>query len=346
MKRINGSIFLAAVAALTLSLGLGGCSKSSTTTGPTTAPASATASRHHFFKVPAGQKPKIAFISNNTATYWNLAHVGIRKFEAQTGVHVRFLEPQSATVSEQNNYLNDLVADGYNAVALSVISPSGEVHELNRVARHMNLICVDSDSPKSNRLIYIGTDNIAAGRLMGKEIAKLLPKGGQIALFVGTFSAANARQRLAGIEQMIKGHHIKIEVKRTDGGDGGRARTNAEAVLNAYPKVTLLCGLWSYDGPALAAAVEGAGKQGKIKIVAFDQSQGTLIGIKKGVINATVVQNPIEEGYLSAKWMLRFCKQGKAAMPKSDIIPTGVKLITAKNLAAYWAKLKKLSAQK
>ncbi len=346
MNRIGSFMTAAALAGLVIS-GLGGCSKSKSSAPAATQTSSAKPkSRHHFFVVPKGKTPKIAFISNNTATYWNLAHVGIRRFEKQTGVHVRFLEPQNATVAEQNNYLNDLIADGYNAVALSVISPNGEVNELNRVARHMNLVCVDSDSPKSNRLIYIGTDNIAAGKLMGKEMVRLLPKGGDVAVFVGTFSAANARQRLDGILDVIKGHHIKIAVKRTDGGDAGRARTNAENVLTAYPKVKLLCGLWSYDGPALAAAVEGAGKQGAIKIVAFDQSQGTLIGIQKGVINATVVQNPIEEGYLSAKWMLRFCQKGKAAMPVSDIVPTGVKLITKTNLAAYWAKLKKLSGQK
>jgi ribose transport system substrate-binding protein len=340
-------IFLAGAVTVGLLLGgVAGCSKSKSAATATQTSSAAPSKHHHFYIVPKGKTPKIAFISNNTATYWNLAHVGIRKFEKQTGVHVRFLEPQNATVAEQDNYLNDLIADGYDAVALSVISPKGEVNELNRVARHMNLVCVDSDSPQSNRLIYIGTDNIAAGKLMGKEMVKLLPKGGDVAVFVGTFSAANARQRLDGILDVVKGHHIKIAVKRTDGGDAGRARDNAENVLAAYPKVKLLCGLWSYDGPALAAAVEGAGKQGTIKIVAFDQSQGTLLGIQKGVINATVVQNPIEEGYLSAKWMLRFCRKGKAAMPSSDIIPTGVKLITKTNLAAYWAKLKKLSGQK
>ena len=43
---------------------------------------------------------------------------------------------------------------------------------------------------RSNRLLYIGTNNYQAGKTLGKEMVKLLPHGGKIAVFVGTFSAS------------------------------------------------------------------------------------------------------------------------------------------------------------
>ena len=51
-----------------------------------------------------------------------------------------------------------------------------------------------------------------------------------------------------------------------------------ENVINANPNISLLCGLWSYNGPAIANAVEAAGKKGKIQVAVFDEEQGTLDG--------------------------------------------------------------------
>ena len=45
---------------------------------------------------------------------------------------------------------------------------------------------------------------------LGEPITKILPDGGKIAVFVGTLSADNASQRLAGIEAAIKDHKIDI----------------------------------------------------------------------------------------------------------------------------------------
>ena len=45
--------------------------------------------------------------------------------------------------------------------------------------------------------------------------------------------------------------------------------------------------------------MKAAGKEGKVKIVGFDEDQQTLKGISEGVIDGTVVQQPFEFGYQS-----------------------------------------------
>src|SRR5258705_8683965 len=37
----------------------------------------------------------------------------------------------------------------------------------------------DSDAPNSNRMFYIGTDNVAAGRQAGELVKEALPEGGK-----------------------------------------------------------------------------------------------------------------------------------------------------------------------
>src|ERR671930_56133 len=86
------------------------------------------------------------------------------------------------------------------------------------------LITTDSDAPQSNRLAYIGTDNVAAGRQAGEEIKKALPNGGKIALFVGTMDADNARERVQGIKEAIAGTKVELVDVFTDQVDFAKAK--------------------------------------------------------------------------------------------------------------------------
>ena len=68
-------------------------------------------------------------------------------------------------------------------------------------------------------------------------------------------------------------------------------------MLVSHPDVAALVGLWSYNGPAILNAVRDAGKIGQVKIIAFDEDDETLAGVKAGAIVGTVVQQPYEFGY-------------------------------------------------
>jgi len=77
--------------------------------------------------------------------------------------------------------------------------------------------------------------------------------------------------------------------------------------------------------------VKEAGKAGKVKIVAFDEEDDTLAGVKSGDIHATIVQQPFEFGYQSIKLMAEALSKGeggKAATAgvfpenKVKIVPT------------------------
>ena len=100
-----------------------------------------------------------------------------------------------------------------------------------------------------------------------------------MAVFVGTLSADNAAQRFKGIEDAIAGKNIEIVDKREDSTDRAKARSNVEDIINAHSDLNLVAGLWSYNGPAIAAAIEALGKKGKVLAAVFDEEEGTLNGI-------------------------------------------------------------------
>ena len=332
------SVFVAA-AGLALTAGAGGCKRDAGTPGTAGGPASGPAANpnrvRHVVKAPDGQPVRLAFVTNNPSEFWRLAANGVKKYVDEATargdkVTVDVKLPQNGQVAEQNQILEDLVAQGYHGIAVSVIAPDAQVPEIDRAAAKTNVVTHDSDAGKSNRLVYIGTNNYEAGKRLGQQILamNLLPNGGKAAVFVGMFSADNARARYQGIKDALAGSKIELLQPKEDNKNNNAARTNVEDVLRDN-EVKLLIGLWSYNGPAIADALGGSPRKADVKAAVFDEEEGTLDGIEKGIIQATVVQKPYQFGYQSSKVLFELATKGEAALPQGDTIDTGVEVITS-----------------
>jgi ribose transport system substrate-binding protein len=328
----RGLLFPAATIAVSV-LVFAGCKKEG-------GEADAGARERRVHKAPEGTPLKLAFVTNNVSPFWKIASAGVQKYEKESGVQVDIKMPTNGTAEEQSQIIEDLISQGYHGVAVSVKAPKDAAPLLNKAAKKMNVITHDSDSADSNRLVYIGTNNFEAGKKLGEQIVKLLPGGGKMAVFVGTLSADNARERLRGIEEVVKGHNIEIAVKKEDNVNKEAARSNVEQVLTGYPDVKLMCGLWSYNGPAIANAIEASGKKGKVLAAVFDEEDDTLKAIENGTISCTVVQKPFDFGYLSSKMLHELATKGEAALPKDPLVPTDVRVIDASNVGAFKAETK------
>ncbi len=288
------------------------------------------------------KKIKLAFVSNNAATFWTIARTGCEAAAKDLGnVEVDFRIPSTGSAAEQQQILDDLVAKGVDGIAVSSIAPKDQTDFLNKIAAQTLLICVDSDAADSKRVCYIGTDNFAAGVQAGKLIKEALPNGGKIMVFVGYADAQNSKDRFGGIKKELEGSKVEIIDLRTDDTDAVRAQKNAEDTLVKYSDVAMLVGLYDYNGPAILNAVRGANVQGKVKIVCFDEKTETLDGVASGDIYGTVVQQPYEFGKQSITKMAKYLGGDKAALAGGQqIVPT--RSLKKDDIAAFKADLAKI----
>ncbi|MDH7482217.1 MAG: sugar-binding protein [Armatimonadota bacterium] len=290
-------------------------------------------------------KVKVAFVSNTVSPFWRIAKAGVNAGERDFNVECDFRMPAQGNATEQKQILEDLLVKGVTGIAISPINPANQTDILNQVAESANLITMDSDAPESKRICYVGTNNYQAGRTAGKEIKKALPNGGKVVLFVGTLDALNARERRQGIIDEVKGSKVQIIDTLTDNADHVKAKQNVENTIVKHPDVAGLMGLWSYNGPAIAEAVKAAGKVGKIKVVVFDEEDGTLQGIKDGVIFSTIVQNPYQFGYQSMRILAALARGEDPKIPKNKVIYLPERVINKTNVDAFWKELKKHLAE-
>jgi ribose transport system substrate-binding protein len=289
----------------------------------------------------AQDKPELVFVVNGASDFWKIAEAGVRKAQAELpNYDMQFKYPEQAAAAIQQRLMDDLVAAGADAIMVSAVDPKTSTEALNRIGSQVPLFTTDSDAPQSNRIAYIGSSNVALGKDAGALMLKALPNGGKCMGFVGLPGADNARERIEGIREAIKGSKVELVDVRGDDIDQTRAKRNVEDTLAANPNIDCMVGIYSYNTPRIYEVLKESGKLGQIKIIGFDEDPITLGGVREGTIVGTVVQNPFEWGYQGMKLMAKYLEGDKSGIPADGLIIIPGQVIDQSNVDAFEKELK------
>lgn len=289
----------------------------------------------------AQEKPQLAFVVNAASDFWKLAEAGVKKAQGELpGYELLFRYPSQGTAALQNALMDDLVAAGVDAIMISSVDPKTSTDAFNRIAAQVPLFTTDSDAPQSDRIAYIGSSNLAAGKQAGEIAVKALPDGGKCMGFVGFLGADNAVERIQGFRDAVKGSGVELVDVRGDDVDFARARSNVDDVLVANPEITCMVGFYSYNPPKIYEALQAAGRLGDITVIAFDEDPITLGAVREGSFSGTVVQQPFEWGYQGMKLMAKYLEGDKSDIPDDGLIIVPTKVIDQANVDAFEAELR------
>ncbi|MGW2377352.1 MULTISPECIES: substrate-binding domain-containing protein [Kitasatospora] len=291
----------------------------------------------------------LAMVVNVAVDYWNAGKAGFTKGLADLGVKGTFQAPANGRLDQQLSILQTLRGQDISAFSLSAIDPTAVKSPIQSAgSAGIPVLAIDSPLPaEDGAALYLGTPNYQAGKRAGEAMKAALGGHGKVVVLVGSLTASNAVERIQGFEDALKGTDIKVSNKLADSMDAAKALTNAQTAIQTDPGVTGLYGVYSYDGPSAAQAVQAAGRTGKVKVVSDDSDAQTLTFIQQGVIQATVVQSPYQQGYTGAYLLAALKVLGKDATMaivkpflESDgsTLSSGVGVVTPDNLAAFRAK--------
>src|SRR5690242_388107 len=295
----------------------------------------------------AADKKTLVFVVNGASDFWKAAEAGVKKAQAELpNYKLDFKYPEQSSAAIQTRLMDDLVAAGVSGIMVSAVDPKTMTDALDRIGKQVALFTTDSDAPKSNRVAYIGSSNVDAGKQAGEIALKAMPNGGKCMGFVGLPGADNARERIEGFNETIKGSKIVQVDVRADDIDQTRAKRNVEDTLTAHPEINCMVGFYSYNTPRIYEALKEAGKIGKVTIIGFDEDPITLGGVKEGTIVGTVVQQPYEWGYQGMKLLAKYLEGDKSFIPANKLIIIPTKIIDKSNVDAFWAELKQRQGKK
>lgn len=304
----------------------------------------------------AARRPRVAYVTNGIDPFWVIAEAGAKaggqKYDAEVEVRM-----PAQGVADQKRIVEDLLTRGVDGIAISPIDAENQTGLINEAAERTKVITQDSDAPKSNRLLFIGVDNYAAGRMVGQLVKEAMPEGGKVMIHVGRLEQDNARLRRQGvIDELLDRSHdrtrfetLDAEAKGTkytilgtltDGFDSNRAKALAEESMVRHPDLGCMVGLFAYNAPLCLDALKQAGRLGRIKVVSFDEAADTLQAIKDGTCHGTVVQNPYLYGMESVRVLAALHRGDNSVIPPDKYINVPARQIRKDNVDEFWADLK------
>jgi PAS domain S-box-containing protein len=171
------------------------------------------------------------------------------------------------------------------------------------------VIHFDADSPASERLTLVATDNYKAGYLAGKTMAEWLGGRGDVAVCT-IEHADHLLERMRGFKDALSQYapqsniYVTHDSGNIDVDESGRQdfteyRQSYIRMIQAHPEIRGLFTTYSSPGGGAAEAVEELGLHGKVQILAFDFDEIIIKLVETDKIRATVGQDAYMMGYAS-----------------------------------------------
>ena len=285
--------------------------------------------------------------ANIKIPYWEAAANGLMRAARQMQVQAELVGPDTYDALAQQQELRRLT--GLQQKPAGILISPADAHLMKAdidaaIAAGIPVITLDSDSPSSKRILFIGTNNYEAGVMGGRVLAKQLQGKGNIVVFTMP-GQANLAERLNGYKFALSEHPgFKIDVVDIRGDPRVAFDTTNEIVEKRRDKVDGFVCLEAQAGKEVAEVLDRAKVTGKT-VVAMDTDEGTLNWIQKGVIAATIAQKPYTMAYYGLQMLDQLYHQ---KLPSLDVnwaqdpfstlpafVDTGATLVTRDNVGDF-----------
>jgi methyl-accepting chemotaxis protein len=184
-----------------------------------------------------------------------------------------------------------------------------------------------------DRLLYVGPDDYQQGQVCGDLMGRTIGGRGQVAVLSMDLKGVGLELRRKGFQAILREKYANVdvvEVVEAPTDDVVLAQTSR--LLRQYPR---LAGIYHTVGAsATARAVVEAGMAGKVTIICHDLADETMTYVVKGVITATVGQDPYAQGHDPVIHLYNHLVAGWN--PPDDRLVTEMDLVTQANYQQFW----------
>lgn len=210
--------------------------------------------------------------------------------------------PQKWELGLQNQMLESLVTQGYNAFLIFPGDPVGTVAIANEIADTGAPVMALAGCLKdpSQAVFCMGTDTGNSAYLGTKELLEELGEGARIAHFTGFLVDPNTQLRIDAVQRAADegGAEVVQVIADIDAPEPAEEKINAYMAAHVNDVDGIVTTAWV---PAVVASntLRKIGDK-RIKMVGIDHDEVVLGAIKDGFVHGTMLQNPYGQGYIGS----------------------------------------------
>ncbi|MFT5880894.1 MAG: ribose transport system substrate-binding protein [Moritella sp.] len=238
------------------------------------------------------------------------------------GYKLIVLDSQNDPSKELAN-VEDLTVRGVKAILINP-TDSDAVSNAIRMANRADIpvLTLDRAASRGNVVSHIASDNVAGGEMAGQYIADTVGANAKVIQLEGIAGTSAARERGKGFMQAVAATKMELLGSQPADFDRTKGLNVMENMLAANPDVQAVFA--QNDEMALGAlrAVQASGKN--VLIVGFDGTKDGIAAVNRGILGATIAQQPALIGALGIETADKVLKGESVA--KSIAVP--LKVIT------------------
>jgi ribose transport system substrate-binding protein len=283
---------------------------------------------------------RIAVIPKGTThIYWKSVEAGAKKAADELKIEVTFIGPQKEDDRSQQIDLVTNQSALHDAIVLAPLDATALRDVAKQTAeKGKPVVIIDSGLNDSASFItsFVATDNREGGRIAARRLVEILGGQGRVTMLRYMQGSASTMEREEGfLEEIEKTPGIQIvSANQYGGATASQAQDAATSLLQSLTVGEALSvqGIYCPNQTTtygMLQALQGKSLAGKVKFVGFDCDASFLDALKKGEMHGTVLQDPVNMGYLGVKTAYAKLK-GEAVTP---LIDTGATLVTPENIA-------------
>lgn len=277
---------------------------------------------------PAKKRSVALIVQALNQDYWYIMAAGAQDAAKKNGVDLILMGPKAETdVEQQVSMIEDQISKGVSALVVAPCQPASIGPVFNKAkAKNIPVVLVDTDAPWDDKVAFIGTGNVAAGKEAGKFVASKFTKGDKVAIVRGPMGDPTHDQRIQGFKEIVEAQGISIVSDQPANSERGLATSVMENILQSNPDIKAVFA--TNDEMAMGAyqAIKTANRT-NIMVVGVDGSPDAIKSILVDGVAATAAQEPYKMGYQGVETAL----QALDGKPVSKNIDTGTILVTKDN---------------
>ncbi|UQV23628.1 ribose ABC transporter substrate-binding protein RbsB [Vibrio sp. J383] len=239
----------------------------------------------------------------------------------ELGYKLIVLDSQNDPSKELSN-IEDLTIRGVKAILINP-TDSDAVSNAIRIANRSNIpvLTLDRGASRGDVVSHIASDNVIGGEMAGHYIMEKVGEKAKVIQLEGIAGTSAARERGEGFMNAVNGSDLELLASQPADFDRTKGLNVMENLLAANPDVQAVFA--QNDEMALGAlrAVQASGKD--VLIVGFDGTEDGIAAVNRGLLGATVAQQPDLIGSLGIEMADKVLK-GETV---DEYIPVPLKII-------------------
>ena len=277
-----------------------------------------------------GEKYVLVSHAPDSDSWWNTIKNGIALAGEQMGVEVEYRNPPTGDIADMARIIEQAAASGPNGIITTLADYDvlkGPIS--NAIASGVDVIIMNTGTAEQARevgaLMYVGQPEYDAGYAAG-----LRAKGDG----VGSFLCVNHSIQQPTLAERCQGFAdgLGIEMGNSmldSGADPAEIKNKVMAYLSANPETDAILTLGPVSADPTLQALDENGMAGDIYFGTFDLGEEIVKGIKSGVIQWGIDQQPFLQAYLPVVIMTNYHRYG--VLPGNNI-NSGPGFVTAEGL--------------